>query len=464
MTIPTAESAESGPANAESTKSGPTVREAGIGFILVTIFLDILGIGLIIPVMPELVAELTGSRDQTPLVYGWLMGSYALMQFLFAPLIGVLSDRFGRRPVLLVSLFGLAIDFWLTAWAPSLTWLFVARILSGITSANITAANAYIADVSTDETRMRNFGLVGAMFGIGFVLGPSCGGLIGATNPRLPFVLAGCLAAFNFLYGWIVLPESLPPEKRAWAHWSKLNPLGALAGLRSMGSVGWLAVAMFCVFLSEQCLRSTWILYSGLRFGWGPAENGNALALVGILAAVVQGGLVARIDRWLGSRRTLMVGLVADIGAFIGYGLCSVGWMMLCVMLPGAFGGLVQPAISSLVTRQVPSHQQGQVQGALSSLASLSAIVAPPVATWLFGVFTISPDWPTIPGIAFFVGAGLQFLALMAVLALPAGRPVETLTAAASDDGNGRTTVATDTEKDSDGAPLPAGLAATGPV
>ena len=384
--------------------------------------------GLIIPVLPELVDQLSvaGGFD-TSAVYGLLIALYALMQFLFAPLLGALSDRFGRRPVLLISIFGLAADYLLTAFAPDLGWLVLARIASGITAANVTAGNAYIADVSAPEERARNFGLAGAAFGLGFIVGPAVGGLLGQSDPRLPFLLAAGLAGLNFLYGLLLLPESLPPERRTPLRAGglrRLNPFGAVLALRRYPAVFDLAATTLLVSLSQSALQSTWILFTAQRFGWDTLQNGLSLTVFGVITAVVQGGLVGRIAARLGEPRALLLGLGAGAVSQVLYGLATQGWQLYAVMLAGALAGLVMPVTQSLVTRQVEPGEQGAVQGALASLTSLAAVVMPPVATVLFGRFGAPGAAPYIPGIAFFLGAALMGLATVtAARALGPRRP-----------------------------------------
>ena len=379
---------------------------ASLGFILVTIFLDVLGIGVIIPVLPQLVQQLaTGTTENRAFTFGLLIGVYALMQFLFSPVLGALSDRFGRRPVLLGSTFGLSADFLLTFFAPTLAWLYLARILSGATSASITTANAYLADVSKPEDRVKNFGFVGATFGLGFIIGPAFGGLLGRTSPRLPFLIAACLAGLNFLYGWFVLPESLPIEKRQAKLELRWRPFSAWGTLRRYPPVFGLAGTVLCVGLAQQALQSVWVLYTAYRYGWDTLQTGLSLTAVGVLVAIVQGGLVGRIAKKLGEHRTLLMGLVLGTVSQLLYGLSTQGWMIYAVLILGAVGGVAGPVAQSLITRQVAANEQGSVQGALASLNSLTAIFAPPLATWLFGHFTRPGVAVALPGISFFMGA-----------------------------------------------------------
>jgi DHA1 family tetracycline resistance protein-like MFS transporter len=393
-------------------------RQAAMAFILVTLFIDILGIGIIIPVLPVLIKEFVGGDTDTAGRYVGVIGAaYALMQFLCAPIMGALSDRFGRRPVLLASLFGLGVDFLIQGLAPNVGWLFVGRILAGMMGASITTANAYIADVSTPETRARNFGLAGAMFGLGFIFGPALGGLLGEYHRRLPFFVSSGLALVNWLYGFFVLPESLPSEKRSRFAFSKANPFGSLKRLRGYPVVAGLAVAFLWISLAQRGLENVWVLYTGYRFGWGEQTNGLTLGLVGLMAVIVQGALVRPVITRFGERRTVVFGLVVSTIAFLGYGLAYEGWMIPCVIVFGSLGGLAGPAIQSIVAHAVPSSDQGKVQGALTSLMSLTNIAAPLLFTaGLFSYFTSSEAVFELPGAPFLVGSLFLSFALVIVI------------------------------------------------
>lgn len=390
-------------------------RQASVFFILVTIFLDILGIGLIIPVLPALVGEFTTGDTQTAYLYGVLVSVYALMQFLFAPVFGALSDRFGRRPIILSSLLGYGLDYLLLAVAPSLGWLVVARIVSGIMGANITTANAYIADVSTDETRGRNFGFIGAAFGLGFVFGPALGGLLGDVNLRLPFYAAAALVLVNFLYGLFVLPESLPKDKRRAFSIRQANPIGGLGQLGKYPVVAGMAFAFVFFNLAQLGLQTVWVLYTGYRFGWDAFENGLTLALVGVMTALVQVGLTQRVIRRFGERRTILLGLAVSCASFVLYGLSSQGWMMLATIVVGSLGGVAFPAIQSFIAGQVRPEEQGATQGALTSLQSLASIVGPVASTAVFGYFTSANAPFALPGATFLAGAVLILVTLAMV-------------------------------------------------
>ncbi|NLG09569.1 MAG: TCR/Tet family MFS transporter [Deinococcales bacterium] len=389
-------------------------RNAALPFILVTLIIDVLGIGLLIPVLPELVTELAGGDlSSGSAYYGWFIAVYAAMQFLFAPVLGGLSDRFGRRPVLLVSLLGAGLDYLVMALAPNLWILFIGRIVSGITGANITAANAYIADVSAPEERAKNFGLVGAAFGVGFILGPALGGLLAGISLRAPFYAAAAMALLNWLYGAFVLPESLAPENRRPFSWRRANPLGSLAALRKSALVGGLAFVYVCIGLAQNALNSVWVLYTGYRFGWTPFMNGLSLTLLGVVAAFVQGFLVRLIVPKVGERNAVLIGLASATVSFFLYGFSTAGWMMFAVMVIGGLGGLSGPSAQALISRAVAANEQGEVQGALASVMSLTGVVAPVVATMLFARFT-GPAAPIdLPGAPLYMAAALAFVSLL---------------------------------------------------
>lgn len=420
------------------TQSSGNRRQAAIAFILVTLFIDILGIGIIVPVLPELVKELVGdepiaavaavSQSSEPAenqmtfaragrYVGVIGASYALMQFLFAPILGALSDRFGRRPVILISLFGLGVDFLIQGFAPNIWWLFAGRILAGIMGANFTTANAYIADVSTDETRSRNFGFVGMMFGLGFTIGPALGGFLGGFSLRLPFFVAAGLALLNWLYGYFVLPESLPKEKRSDFTLMHANPFGTIKQLRVYPMVAGLAAVFACKSLAQRGLENVWVLYTGFRYGWDASTNGMALCLVGITAIVVQGGMVRPVTRRFGERRAVIMGTVIAAIAFLGYGLASHGWMIPCIIIFGALGGVAGPAIQSLVTSTVDETEQGKIQGALTSLTSLTNVIAPLFFNTLLFSYFISDQAPVqIPGAPFLAGSLLLTLSIFVAI------------------------------------------------
>jgi DHA1 family tetracycline resistance protein-like MFS transporter len=393
------------------------VRKPALGFIFVTLFLDILGIGLIIPILPKLIEQLTGGNvSAASHTFGWLAALYSLMQFGFAPVLGSLSDRFGRRAVILTSLLGSGLDYLLLAFAPSLPWFFLGRIIAGITGANITAANAYIADVSPPEKRAANFGMVAAAFGLGFIAGPALGGVLGHISLRLPFLVAAGLTLLNWLYGMFVLPESLPVEQRRAFDWKRANPIGSFVALRRHPELLGLTETYFLISLAHQVFPATWVLYTTYRYEWTPKEVGFSLALVGLMAAIVQGGLARKIIPALGERRSIVVGLTNATVFLALYGLASKGWMVYVLLVVGSFGGIAMPALQGLVSRCVPLNEQGAVQGALASLGSLAGILGPLLATGLFGYFINDKAPIHLPGAAFFASSLLVFLGLLMAL------------------------------------------------
>ncbi len=389
-------------------------------FILITVFIDVLGIGIIIPILPELIKEFAGgSTTVAGRWFGVLAATYAVTQFFFAPLLGALSDRVGRRPVILISLFGLGIDYIIMGFAPSIAWLFVGRLLAGVMGASITTANAYIADVSGPENRARNFGLIGVAFGLGFIFGPALGGILGGIDLRLPFFAAAGLALVNWLYGFFVLPESLLPENRDEFRWAKANPVGSVAVLRSYPLVAGLAFSFIFMVLAQRGLETVWVLYTGHKFGWDAQANGLSLALVGIMATIVQGGMVQPVIKRFGERRAILGGLVIAVVTYLGYGLATEGWMLLAFIVFGSLGGVAGPAIQGLVAGTVAPHDQGKVQGAIQSLMSLTAIVAPLLFTaGLFSYFTSDAAPIELPGAPFLLGAVMYATAFVLLLRL----------------------------------------------
>jgi MFS transporter, DHA1 family, tetracycline resistance protein len=391
----------------------PPARNAAAAFIFVTILLDMLALGLIIPVLPKLVESFVDNDTASAArIFGLFGTAWALMQFLFSPILGALSDRFGRRPVVLLSNFGLALDYVLMALAPSLTWLFIGRVISGITSASISTAFAYIADVTPPERRAAVFGKIGAAFGAGFILGPALGGLLGGMDPRLPFWIAAGLSFTNTLYGWLILPESLPSERRSPFRWKSANPLGALHLLRSNRILAGLSLANFFAQTAHVVLPSTFVLYATYRYGWGTATVGLTLALVGVCSMVVQGAGVGPIVKRIGERRALLVGLASGALGFLIYGVASTGelfWLGIPVM---SLWGIAGAAIQALTTQMVAPDRQGQLQGATNSVQSVSQLVGPFLFTLTFAWFiSDSAPWK-LPGAPFLLAAALLVLAL----------------------------------------------------
>lgn len=399
-------------------------RPAGLLFIFITVLLDVVGIGIIIPVMPRLVSEiLGGDLSQAATTYGFLASSYTLMQFLCAPALGALSDQVGRKPILLFSLLLTAIAYAGTAMAPSLTWLFAARALAGAAGGSLTVATTYIADVSPPDKRAQNFGLIGAAFGIGFILGPAVGGLLGGMGLRMPFYAAGAVALLNLLYGLVAVPESHQIANRNRFTWHKANPINGFALLRGRAMIGGLALGLIWMRLAQSGLETTWVLFTTYRFNWTVAQNGASLAVVGLCAAVVQGGLIRRIMPVLGERRAVRLGLVVSILAFVLYGLATQGWMMYGILVLGSFGGIAGPAMQGLISKAASPQEQGRIQGTVTSLMSLVGIVAPLLGTNLFARFHGRGAIAEIPGIAFFSGAVLFVVALLTVQRVFARHP-----------------------------------------
>jgi len=388
-------------------------RKPALGFVFITLVLLMLGVGIIIPVLPGLVTQFKGgSVAQGSGSYGWLVGVFSAMQFIASPILGSLSDRFGRRKVILVALAGSAIDYVVMGLAPTLAWLFVARIISGATAGSLAACNAYVADVTPPEKRAQGYGLLGAAFGLGFVIGPAIGGLLGQINLRLPFFAAAACVGANWLYGAFVLPESLAPENRRPFSWSRANPVGSLLALRRFRGVVDLAWMYFIYNFANTMLQSVWVLYMGYRYGWTTLQLGLSLTFVGIMTAVVQGALVKRIIGWTGERKGLVIGLLLSSLVMVGYGTATRGWMIYVLMLIGALGGISGPASQSLITKHVPPNEQGALQGSLSGLTSLAYIFGPFLAAWSFGK-CIGPGarW-NIPGIAFYEASVILLVAL----------------------------------------------------
>lgn len=386
------------------TLTGP--RRAAVVFVFITVMLDMLALGIIIPVLPRLILSFVADDTaRAAAVYGVFGTSWAAMQFLFSPLLGALSDRFGRRPIILLSNFGLGLDYIIMAAAPSLVWLLAGRIISGITAASITTSTAYIADVTPPERRAKAFGLIGAAFGVGFVLGPAVGGLLGNTDPRLPFWVAAGLSLANGFYGLLVLPESLMPKFRTRITWRRANPLGALALLRAHRGLFGLAMVIFLGQFAHVVLPSIVVLYAGYRYGWDVRTVGAMLAVVGVCTMIVQGGLIGRINKALGERRTLLLGTGCGVLAFAIFGLAPNGWAFMAGVPVMAFWGLAGPACQSLMTRKVGPSEQGRLQGANNSLNGVANIIGPYVFTAVFRAF-ISP-WHAIalPGAPFLLSA-----------------------------------------------------------
>ncbi len=408
----------------EETTAIPAAKRAALVFIFVTVLLDILAFGMIIPVLPHLIASfLEGDLSKAAVMHGLFASVFMVMQFVFSPIQGALSDRFGRRPLILLSNLGLGLDFILMAVAQTLPLLFIGRVLSGITSASFSTANAYIADVTPPEKRAAAFGKLGMAFGIGFVIAPAIGGLLGDVNPRLPFWIAAGLSLANFCYGYFVLPESLPKEKRTAFSWARANPVASLKLLGRHPELFALAGVIFLMQLAHIVYPSTFVLYADYRFDWGPKMVGYTLGMVGILSAIVQGGLIGRIIKAIGERQTLLLGLMAGALGFTLYGFAPTGTWFWAAMPIAAFWGVSMPAAQALMTRQVDAHEQGRLQGAIVSLSSVAGIIGPTIFTRAFADVTSKELHTGWAGITFWL-AGAMLLAAL-VLAWRATGPSE---------------------------------------
>ena len=381
---------------------------AALGFIFVTILVDMIGFGIIIPVMPNLIMELGHTDVSNASTWGmWMIAVYSAMQFLFAPVLGNLSDRYGRRPILLFSLFGFGIDYLFLAFAPSLGWLFVGRVIAGITGASFTTASAYIADISTPEKRAQNFGLMGAAFGLGFIIGPMLGGLLGGFGLRVPFLVAAGLTLLNWLYGFFVIPESLSKENRRKFEWKRANPAGSLKQLAKYPAIIGLVVALVLLFIASHAVQSNWNFYTIEKFGWQPKQIGISLLVVGVSVAVVQGALIRVTIPKLGQARSIYWGfLLYGIGMVL-FGMATEGWMMYAITIIYCLGGIAQPALQGVISSQVPANEQGELQGGLTSLMSVTAIIGPIIMMGLFAKFTGKNAPIHMPGAPFYLGAAM---------------------------------------------------------
>ena len=406
-----------------------TQRSPALGFIFITILIDVIGLGIIIPVVPTLIRQLTGEGLSQAAVYsGWLTFAYAAAQFCFAPVMGGLSDKLGRRPVLLAALLGLGLDYVFLTFAPTLAWLFVGRVIAGITGASFTTATAYIADISTPEKRAQNFGMVGAAFGLGFIIGPAIGGLLAGFGSRVPFMVAAGLSLCNFLYGLFVLPESLTPDKRRPFQWARANPLTSLLRLVRYPALLGLVAALLLLYLAGSSIQSIWTFYTELKFGWTEHWVGISLAVIGLFSALVQGGLVRVAIPKLGPARAIAIGLLCYTVGFVLFAFASKGWMMLAFLAPYCLGGIAGPALQSTISGQVPANEQGELQGALTSMMSATGVVGPLLMTGLFRYFTKAGAPVYFPGAPFLLGAVLALASVvLAVRSLRKHPPAEAI-------------------------------------
>jgi DHA1 family tetracycline resistance protein-like MFS transporter len=395
-------------------------KRAALGFIFVTLLIDVIGFGIIIPVVPSLISELEHISIPEAAAYGgWMVASFSIMQFIFSPVLGNLSDQYGRRPVLLISLFGFGLDYLLTAFAPTISWLFVGRIIAGIMGASFTTASAYIADVSTPENRAQNFGMIGAAFGLGFIIGPALGGVIANYGLRAPFIAAAILTFINWLYGYFILPESLDPKHRRKFDWKRANPLGTMKFFLRYKVILGLVGSIVLIYIAAHAVQSTWSYYTMEKYSWDEDMVGYSLAFVGLMVAFVQGWLIRFIIPTLGQERSVYVGLTLYAIGFFLFGVATQGWMMFAFLIPYCLGGIAGPSLQGIMSGQVPANQQGELQGALTSLVSMTSIVGPLLMTWLFYHFSKPGADLYFPGAAMVAGSVLTIIsAFLARLSL----------------------------------------------
>ena len=397
-------------------------KKAAVGFIFITVLIDIIGFGIIIPVLPQLLQQLMHVTDRTdisaiskPAIFLTLI--YGLMQFIFAPILGSLSDRYGRRPVLLFSLLGFGLDYIFLAFAPTIGWLFLGRMISGITGASITTASAYMADISNEKNRAQNFGMIGAAFGLGFIIGPMLGGLLGELGTRIPFLVAAGLALVNALYGYFVLPESLDMEHRRAIDFKKANPISSLLKFKKYPAVLGLIFSLLLIYISAHAVQSNWSFANINKFGWTPKMIGISLAVVGVLISLVQGLLIRVVNPILGNEKSVYIGVALYALGLSLFAFATQGWMMFLFLVPYCLGGISGPALQAIISSHVPKNEQGELQGSLTGLQSLTTIIGPPIMIGLTAYFSIKndPNHFYFPGAAFLLGA--LFMLLSAIIA-----------------------------------------------
>lgn len=380
-------------------------------FIFITVLVDVIGLGIIIPIVPKLIENLTGLGINEASKYGgWLLFSFAIMQFIFSPILGGLSDRFGRRPILLLSLFGLGLDYIFHAFAPSIAWLFVGRIIAGIMGASFSTATAYIADISSPEKRAQNFGLIGAAFGLGFIIGPVIGGISSKWGTNVPFLIAAGLTLLNVIYGYFVLPESLSKDNRRAFEWKRANPISSLKNLRKYPVVSGLVISLVLTFIASHAVQSNWSFYTMYKFNWTAEIVGYSLAVVGVLVAFVQGFLIRKIIPRLGQVKSIYLGMSFSALGLLLFGLASESWMMFAFLIPYCLGGIAGPSIQGVISSQVPANEQGELQGALTSLMSLCGVFGPLLMTNLFAFATAKNSTFHVPGAPFFLASCLTLV------------------------------------------------------
>jgi DHA1 family tetracycline resistance protein-like MFS transporter len=400
-------------------------RKAAVGFIFLTLLIDVIGLGIIIPVMPQLIEQLLGTKDisKVSMYAGWLTFLYATMQFIFAPMIGSLSDRYGRRPVLLFSLLGFGLDYLFLAFSPTIIFLFIGRTISGITGASFTTASAYMADISDDSNRAQNFGMIGAAFGVGFIIGPMLGGFLGEIGPRIPFLAAAALALINTLYGYFVLPESLDMEHRRNFDWKRANPFGSLVHLKKYPAVSGLIVSLVFIYLASHAVQSNWSFANIEKFHWSPKMIGFSLGAVGLLVGIVQGVLIRYVNPKLGNEKSVYIGISLYALGLTLFAFATASWMMFVFLIPYCFGGIAGPALQSLISVHVPKNEQGELQGSLTSIMSVTSIVGPLMMTGLFSYFTNPKHAIYFPGASFLLGAILMLISAIVAYSVLKGEP-----------------------------------------
>jgi len=381
-------------------------KNKALSFIFITVLIDVIGIGIIIPIIPDLLKELNVTDlSEASVIGSWLMFSYAIMQFIFAPIVGGISDKIGRRPVLLIALFGLSVDYILHAIAPTIALLFVGRILAGMCGASFSVASAYIADVSSPEKKAQNLGLVGAAFGLGFIIGPALGGIFGEFGTRVPFYIAAGLAFVNMLFGIFILPESLTQENRRPFDISRANPFGGLKKLGRYPSLTGMFIVFFMMYFSGQAIHTIWTFFTMMKFGWDQAMVGYSLSFVGLVVAIVQGGLIRIAIPKFGERKTIIIGTVMSLIGTSLFAFASQGWMMFVILIPYALGGLAGAAMQGYISNRVGKNEQGELQGVQTSIMSLASIIGPPIMSGIFFTFTEEHSPVQFPGAPFLLSA-----------------------------------------------------------
>lgn len=397
----------------------PKKNSSGLLFIFITVVIDIIGLGIIIPVMPKLIQELTGGDLSDASRYGgWLVFTYAFTQFLFASVLGNLSDKYGRRPILLISLIGFSLNYLFMGFAVSIFWLFIGRLIAGITGASYTVATAYIADISSPEKKAQNFGLLGAAFGLGFIIGPVLGGLLGHFGSRVPFFAAAILCFINFIYGYFVVPESLQKENRRAFDWKSANPIGAFLHIQTHPIILPLIYAIILINMAAHAVQSTWSYYTLEKFGWDEKSVGISLGFMGVLLMLVQAGAIRLIVPKIGVAKAIITGIILYIISFLLFAFANEGWMLYAISIPYVFAGIAGPSVQSHISNIIPQNEQGQIQGGITSIIALTGIIAPLIMTNLFSIFSKKTDSSILyfPGMPFLFASFLVIIALIIII------------------------------------------------